>query len=235
MARTGFASRRKADVLIEQRRVTVNGDIASIGLRIDPVEDSVAIDGVVLPLDPELRTWLVYKPPGVISTMSDPQGRPTVRSLVPEEPVTNPVGRLDLHSEGLMLMTNDGDLALRVTHPRYGIEKVYNVLIRGSISKAQISGLTNGIELEDGIARAKRARVIDSSKGQTLVEMTLTEGRKREIRRMFDALGIDIVRLVRTAIAGIADRTLAPGEYRALTFEEIRAIYARSETPAEND
>lgn len=167
--------------------------------------------------------------------MSDPQGRPTVRSLVPEEPVTNPVGRLDLHSEGLMLMTNDGDLALRVTHPRYGIEKVYNVLIRGSISKAQISGLTNGIELEDGIARAKRARVIDSSKGQTLVEMTLTEGRKREIRRMFDALGIDIVRLVRTAIAGIADRTLAPGEYRALTFEEIRAIYARSETPVEND
>jgi pseudouridine synthase len=186
------------------------------------------IDGVVLPLNPELRTWLIYKPPGVISTMDDPQERPTVRSLVPAEPVTNPVGRLDLHSEGLMLMTNDGDLALRVTHPRYGIEKTYHVLLAGTMSSRQLANLTEGIELDDGIARAKRARVVDSSQGKTLVEITMTEGRKREIRRMFTELGSEIERLVRTSIAGISDRSLGPGDYRVVTFSEIHDIYARS-------
>jgi pseudouridine synthase len=208
----------------------VNGDVASIGLRIDPAVDSVAIDGVVLPLDPELKTWLIYKPTGVISTMDDPQKRPTVRSLVPAEPVTNPVGRLDLHSEGLMLMTNDGDLALRVTHPRYGIEKTYHVLVKGSVSTSQLAGLIEGIELDDGVARAKRARVVDIAGGRTLLELTMTEGRKREIRRMFSTIGLEIERLVRTAIAGIADRSLSPGDYRAVTLSEIRDIYARSES-----
>jgi pseudouridine synthase len=206
-----------------------------VGQRIDPEHDTVTVDGVVLPLDPELVTWLVYKPPGVISTMSDPQERPTVKGLVPDEPVTNPVGRLDLHSEGLMLMTNDGDLALRVTHPRFGIEKVYHVMVRGTVSAAQIGKLTGGIELEDGFAKAKHARVIDTSRGQTLVELTMTEGRKREIRRLFTSLDIEILRLVRTSIAGIADRTLGPGEYRALSFNEIRDIYARSKGPASDD
>jgi 23S rRNA pseudouridine2605 synthase len=199
-----------------------------VGQRIDSSTDAVSIDSVVLPLDPELRTWLVYKPTGVVSTMSDPQERPTVRDLVPDEPVTNPVGRLDLHSEGLMLMTNDGDLALRVTHPRYGIEKVYHVLVQGSVSAGDIARLTGGIKLEDGMAQAKRARIIDASRGQTLVELTLTDGRKREIRRMFTDLDIDIRRLVRTSIAGIADRKLKPGDYRAVTFAETRDIYARS-------
>lgn len=207
----------------------VNGHEATVGQRIDATEDVVAVDGVVLPLDPDLVTWLVYKPPGVVSTMSDPQERPTIRELVPEEPVTNPVGRLDLHSEGLMLMTNDGDLALRVTHPRFGAEKVYHVLVRGTISSAQLLALTTGIELEDGVAIAKDARVIDVSRGQSIVELTLTEGRKREIRRMLTALDIEINRLVRTSVAGIADRSLGPGEYRALSIDEIRGIYARSE------
>lgn len=209
--------------------MSVNGEVASVGQRIDPESDVVTVDGVYVPLNPELVTWLVYKPTGVISTMSDPQERPTVKALVPDEPVTNPVGRLDLHSEGLMLMTNDGDLALRVTHPRYGIEKVYHVLIRGTISASQLAALAEGIELEDGLARAKRVRVIDTSRGQTLVELTLTEGRKREIRRMFTSMDIEVSRLVRTSVAGIADRTLGPGEYRALTFDEIRGIYKRSE------
>jgi len=209
--------------------VFVNGAPASVGQRIDPLQDEVVVDGVVLPLDPELTTWLLYKPPGVVSTMSDPQKRPTVRELVPDQPVTNPVGRLDLHSEGLMLMTNDGDLALRVTHPRHGIEKTYHALVEGALDSSQVARLTDGIELEDGVARATRARVIDSSQGRTLVELTLTEGRNREIRRMFDAMDVDIGRLVRTSIAGIADRTLSPGGYRALTFDEIRDIYAMSE------
>lgn len=212
----------------------VNGEPASIGLRIDPMMDTVVVDGVVLPLDPELRTWLIYKPQGVISTMDDPQQRPTVRSLVPTEPITKPVGRLDLHSEGLMLMTNDGDLALRVTHPRYGIEKTYNVLVDGSISANQLARLTEGIELDDGIARAVAARIVDASRAMTLVELTMTEGRKREIRRMFAEMDIEIERLVRTAIAGIADRSLKPGDYRAVTFDEIRNIYALSESARAN-
>jgi len=221
-------------VLIEQGRVSVNGDPASVGQRIDPLEDSVVVDGVVLPLNPELTTWLVYKPAGVVSTMSDPQERPTVRGLVPDTPVTNPVGRLDLHSEGLMLMTNDGDLALRVTHPRYGIEKTYHALLEGAVAPSDVVRLTEGIELEDGVARATRARVIDRSKGRSLVELTLTEGRNREIRRMFDALDINIVRLVRTSIASITDRTLSPGGYRPLTLNEIRDIYAMSEIVADD-
>ena len=207
----------------------VDGTPAAVGQRIDPSVDAVSVDGVLLPLDPELRTWLVYKPAGVVSTMSDPQERPTVRELVPDTPVTNPVGRLDLNSEGLMLMTNDGDLALRVTHPRYGIEKVYHVLVRGSVSAGALASLTRGIQLEDGIARAKRARIIDASKGQTLVELTLTDGRKREIRRMFTSLDIDILRLVRTSIAGISDRNLKPGNYRSVTLAETRDIYTQAE------
>jgi 23S rRNA pseudouridine2605 synthase len=206
-----------------------------MGQRIDVTADAVTVDGVSLPLDPELKTWLVYKPSGVVSTMSDPQERPTVRDLVPEEPVTNPVGRLDLHSEGLMLMTNDGDLALRVTHPRYGIEKVYHVLVQGPVTARDIAKLTQGIELEDGIARAKRARIIDASKDQALVELTLTDGRKREIRRMFTAIDIDILRLVRTSIAGISDRNLKPGDYRAVTLEETHAIYARAERGTDDE
>ena len=206
----------------------MNGEIASLGMRIDAALDSVTIDEIVLPLDPALVTWLVYKPVGVISTMDDPQGRPTVRSLLPNEPVTNPVGRLDLHSEGLMLMTNDGDLALRVTHPRYGVEKVYQVLVRGSVEKSYITKLLEGVALEDGVARAKRARIVDASRGRTLVEIVMTEGRKREIRRMFLHLGMEIERLVRTSIAGIADRNLTPGDYRAVTVREIREIYSLS-------
>lgn len=207
----------------------MNGEPAQIGQRIDPTEDAVAIDGVEIPLDPDLVTWLVYKPTGVVSTMSDPQGRQTIRSLVPPEPVTNPVGRLDLRSEGLILMTNDGDLALRVTHPRYGIEKIYHVMIEKPVSSAQVNRLTSGIELDDGQARPKRVRIIDSSQGRTIVEVTMTEGRKREIRRMFLAMGFDVARLVRTSIAGISDRSLAPGKYRALSLDEIRDIYARSQ------
>lgn len=208
----------------------MNGEVASIGLRIDAATDVVEVDGVVLPLNPDLTTWLLYKPAGVVSTMDDPQDRPTVRSLVPADPVTNPVGRLDLHSEGLMLMTNDGDLALRVTHPRYGIEKVYHVMVDGPVSSSDLGRLVQGVELDDGIARAKRARVVDSSRGRTLVELTMTEGRKRELRRMFSAIEIEVQNLVRTSIAGIVDRTLEPGDYRAITLSEIRSIYALSES-----
>ena len=157
--------------------------------------------------------------------MDDPQDRPTVTSLVPAEPVTKPVGRLDLHSEGLLLMTNDGDLALVVTHPRYGVPKTYQALVAGSVANTQITALTTGIELDDGTAKAVSARVVDAHGSQSLVEMVMAEGRKREVRRMLDAVDLDVERLVRTAIGPIADRTLKPGAYRPLTFDEIMDLY----------
>ncbi len=212
-------------MLLAQGRVTVDGTVARVGDRIEPAESVVAIDGVVLPLDPTLVTWLIYKPVGVVSTMDDPQGRPTVRAIVPHEPVTNPVGRLDLHSEGLMLMTNDGDLALRVTHPRYGIGKTYHVLVPGDVSNNDTKRLVSGIELDDGHASARSCRIISKATGRVVIELIMAEGRKREIRRMFDALGIPIERLVRTAIGNLVDRTLTPGSYRELTLDEIRSFY----------
>lgn len=206
-----------------------------MGDRIDPQTSVVAIDGVVIPLDPTLVTWLAYKPVGVVSTMDDPQGRPTVRSIVPPDPVTNPVGRLDLHSEGLMLMTNDGDLALRVTHPRYEIGKTYHVLIPGHVAALDVRRLVSGVELDDGHAAARSARVLSKSSTRTIIEIVMAEGRKREIRRMLEALGIPVERLVRTAIGPIVDRNLTPGSYRALTFDEIRSLYALADEGRSRD
>jgi pseudouridine synthase len=167
----------------------------------------------------------VYKPVGVVTTMDDPQGRPTVKDLVPGEPPTNPVGRLDLHSEGLMLMTNDGDLALVVTHPRYQVPKTYQVLVPSKVREADIRQLTIGVDLEDGPARAQSARVVSGVADRTIVELVLTEGRKREIRRMFTKIDIPIERLVRTAIGPITDRSLTPGGHRAVEPSEIRSLY----------
>ena len=203
----------------------MDGVTASVGDRIDPDGVDVRIDGIHIPLGPDLTTWLVYKPPGVVSTMDDPQGRPTVTSLVPAEPVTRPVGRLDLHSEGLLLMTNDGDLALVVAHPRYQVPKTYHVLVPAAVSESRLVPLTQGIDLDDGPARAVSARVANSLGDRTIVELVLNEGRKREIRRMFEALSLPIDRLVRTAIGPVADRTLAPGSHRPLTSGEIQALF----------
>jgi pseudouridine synthase len=215
--------------------VTVDGSVAGVGDRIDPTASITAIDGVVLPLDPTLATWLIYKPVGVVSTMSDPQGRPTVRSIVPPEPVTNPVGRLDLHSEGLMLMTNDGDLALRVTHPRYQIGKTYNILIPDRVASDDVKRLVTGVELDDGHAAARSARVLSKGTSRTILELVMAEGRKREIRRMFEALGIPVERLVRTAIGDLVDRNLIPGTYRALTLDEIRSLYTLADKGSPHD
>jgi 23S rRNA pseudouridine2605 synthase len=211
--------------------VLVDGVPAAVGDRIDPATSAVTVDGVRLTLDPDLVTWLLYKPVGVISTMDDPQGRPTVRSLVPDDPVTNPVGRLDVHSEGLMLMTNDGDLALVVTHPRYEVPKTYHVLVPGRVSRTSITSLTDGVILDDGPAKAASARIVSAEGQRTIVELILTEGRKREIRRMFTTVDLEIDRLVRVGIGPIADRSLKPGTHRALTLDEIRSLfrYARHE------
>ncbi len=190
---------------------------------------SVAIDGVPLPIAPDLAFFLVYKPVGTVSTADDPQGRPIVTDLVPADPRVYPAGRLDANSEGLMVLTNDGDLTLRITHPRYGVHKTYVALVAGSVEPGTVRRLTAGVDLDDGPAAAVGAKVIDELDGRSLVEITMGEGRKRIVRRMFDVVGHRVERLVRTAIGPIRDVSLSPGEHRVLSIEEIRALYAAGE------
>src|SRR5690606_26545334 len=225
IAHSGLMSRRAAEELIAQGRVTVDGRPARIGQRVDPETQEVAVDGKPIAIRPGLVWYLLYKPVGVISTADDPQGRRTVVDLVPSEPRVYPVGRLDADSEGLIVLTNDGRLANYLTHPRYGVEKTYLVLVEGRPGK-WVDQLTEGVDLDDGMAAARRARVVDTLKGRTMVEIVMTEGRKREIRRMWSALGHEVVRLVRTAIGPISDRQLKPGTWRHLEPEEVAALYA---------
>lgn len=203
----------------------VDGDRARIGQKVDPATARVEIDGIPLPTRPDLVYYLIYKPQGVVSTASDPQGRPIVTDLVPAEPRVFPVGRLDADSEGLLLLTNDGDLTNLVTHPRYGVPKTYVARVRGRVSRTVLSQLTEGVELDDGPASAQRARKLDELGEESLIEVVMTEGRNREVRRMLKAVGHPVSRLVRTAIGPVKDRDLAPGTRRALTLAEIRSLY----------
>jgi 23S rRNA pseudouridine2605 synthase len=204
----------------------VDGEPATLGQRVDPDTVRIEVDGVPLPVRPGLVYYLVNKPAGVISTADDPQGRPTVVGLVPDEPRVYPVGRLDTDSEGLLVLTNDGDLTLRLTHPRYGVTKEYTVLVEGSVGAAVARALTAGVDLEDGPARALACKVVAHKPGSTLLEVTMGEGRKREVRRMFDAVGHRVLRLVRTAVGPVRDRSLRPGEWRSLRADEVRSLYA---------
>ena len=222
----GLMSRRAAEETIRQGRVAIDGREAVLGDRVDVATQQVSIDGVPIPVNPDLETYLLYKPAGVISSASDPQGRRTVVDLVAAGRRLYPVGRLDYESEGLILLTNDGDLANRVTHPRYGVVKKYVALVKGGPSKAEVRRLTEGIDLEDGPARALSAQVVGRQGDETLVELTMGEGRNREVRRMFEAMGYELGSLVRTGIGPIADRTLKPGQSRRLSAAEIRELLA---------
>ena len=206
--------------------MTVDGRPAHLGEKVDTATAVVAVDGIPLPVNPELVYYLLYKPVGMVSTVSDPEDRPTVVEAVPAETRVYPVGRLDVDSEGLLLLTNDGDLTERLTHPRFGVTKTYLVDVAGSIGSKALRRLTDGVELEDGPARAVAIKVVRSSKTGTLLEMSLGEGRNREIRRMLDAVDHPVRRLVRTAIGPLIDQQLQPGEWRALSVLEVRSLYA---------
>jgi pseudouridine synthase len=219
-------SRRSAEEAIASGRVAVDGRTIGLGDRVDVSIQLLTIDGVPIPLHPDLETHIVYKPVGVVSTASDPQGRPVVVDLVPSRHRLYPVGRLDSDSEGLILLTNDGELANRVTHPRYGITKKYVAVVAGHPTAAEIRRLTTGVELSDGPARALSARILSDREDETMVEMTMGEGRNREIRRMFEAIGHEVIRLVRTAIGPISDQSLRPGESRLLSIEEVSRLLA---------
>lgn len=226
IAHAGLMSRRAAEEMISAGRVTVDDRTAVLGDRVDVETERVAIDGALLPVNPALQTFLAYKPVGVISTADDPQGRPTVVEMVASATRLYPVGRLDADSEGLILLTNDGDLADRVTHPRYGIRKKYLVVVDGEVGRSTARQLERGVDLEDGPARALRARVVGISEGKSQLEVLMGEGRKREVRRMLDAVGYPVVRLARTAIGPISDPNLKPGHYRQLTNKEVSKLMA---------
>jgi 23S rRNA pseudouridine2605 synthase len=225
LSAAGLGSRRAVEELVRAGRVSVDGQVvADLGRRVDPARDRVEVDGSRVVLDQRRRYWLLNKPPGVVSTAADPEGRPTVVGLVPEEPRVFPVGRLDRDTEGLLLLTNDGPLAYRLTHARYGVEKRYLAEVDRLPADAP-ARLRRGVELEDGTARPVRVRVVAASGRRQMVEVVLVEGRNREVRRLLDAVGAPVRRLVRTAVGPIRLRGLAPGEYRALRPDEIRSLY----------
>jgi 23S rRNA pseudouridine2605 synthase len=220
LARVGFGSRRICDDLIAADRVTVNGEIAILGRRVHPESDEIAIDGIVVGVRPGLVHLLLNKPAGVVTTADDPQGRPTVLELVPEEPRVFPVGRLDMDTEGLLLLTNDGELAHRLTHPSFGVEKEYIAHVEGEPSRAALRQLREGIELEDGMTAPAKASLVAPS----ILKITIHEGRNRQVRRMCETIGHPVKRLIRSRIGTLADRKLKPGQWRALTNDELRAL-----------
>jgi 23S rRNA pseudouridine2605 synthase len=209
--------------------VSVDGATAHIGQQADADAVDIRIDGVPLPVAPGLVYYLAYKPTGMVSTADDPQGRPIVVDLVPADSRVVPVGRLDADSEGLIILTNDGDFTLRITHPRYGVHKTYVALVDGMVDSGLPATLVAGVDLDDGRARALRARVIDRSRDASIVEVVMGEGRNRIVRRMLDAAGHPVRRLTRTAIGPVTDQRLEPGTSRPLTVDEVRSLYAAAE------
>jgi 23S rRNA pseudouridine2605 synthase len=227
LARAGFGSRRACELLIAAGRVTVDDQVAILGTRADPARARIAVDGVPVIVDSTRVYWLLNKPAGYVTTASDPQGRPTVVELIPSEPRAFPVGRLDLDTEGLLLLTNDGELAELLAHPRHGVEKEYLAEVEGTPSPFALRALRQGVELDDGPVQAVRAQVVQrSDSGVSAVEIVVKVGRKRIVRRMCAEIGHPVRRLVRTRIGPLTDPKLAPGVWRPLTPVEVRALYA---------
>lgn len=226
LARHGVASRRGADALIEQGRVQLNGRPTRLGTLVEPAADHVTVDGRPIGEPVPLRTLVLNKPTGVVSTRRDPQGRPTVLDLVDDPRGLSPVGRLDSDSRGLLLLSSDGDLALRVTHPRHGITKRYRATVTPHATTAALRRITGGVALDDGDARALEAHLAGQDRrGNDVVEVVMAEGRKREVRRLFAAAGLRVVDLVRVAVGPVRLGRLKEGHARPLTHAEERALY----------
>jgi 23S rRNA pseudouridine2605 synthase len=228
LAGAGLGSRRTCEQLIEEGRVTVNGTVAHLGQRADSSSDHIAVDGIPLPVREGIVYYLLNKPAGVVTSAFDPEGRPTVLELVPEVPRVFPVGRLDIMSEGLLVLTNDGELAYQLTHPSFGVVKEYVVEVEGNLSREAIGRLRRGVQLDDG--PTARARV--TALGPHAARIAIHEGRNRQVRRMCEAVGHPVRRLVRTRIGPVSDRALAPGTWRTLTTSEIRSLWEAAKAPA---
>ena len=226
IANAGLMSRRAAEEAMVEGRVLLNGEPVILGDRVDPASDLLTVDGAPVPVSEDLETHLLNKPPGVISTASDPQGRQTVVDLIGSDKRLYPVGRLDSDSEGLILVSNDGELTHRVTHPSFGVTKTYLAEVEGAVAPATIRHLVSGVTLDDGPAAAESAKLVDSRPDRSLVELIMMEGRNREVRRLLEAVGHPVTRLVRTAIGGLSDPNLRPGRSRAVTASDIQRILA---------
>jgi pseudouridine synthase len=226
LARAGVASRRKADDLIKAGRVTVNGQPGQLNTFV-ATTDNVEVDGEPVATQ-RLAHVLLHKPTGVVTTASDPEGRPTVVDLVPHASRVVPVGRLDVNTTGALLLTNDGELAHRLAHPRYGVEKTYIAAVEGRPTDGTLRKLAEGVRLEDGMTSPARVRRLAPSR----IEVTIHEGRNRQVRRMLEAVGHPVSRLHRSAYAGLSADDLEPGAWRELKAPEVEQLRSAARSPA---
>lgn len=232
IADTGVMSRRKAEEMVAAGKVTINGHKAQTGQKVDPYKDLIAISGVKLEQPSKKKIYIALnKPRGYVTTMQDELERRCVAQLVQDVPVrVYPIGRLDRNSEGLLLMTNDGDFANRVMHPRYHIAKTYRVTIRPDISDEQAAQLAEGVDLDGQKTAPAQVMVLEKGEGRAVVQIVITEGRNRQIRRMCEVVGLEVARLKRVSIGPVRLGMLAPGKWRHLEENELTALYAALKT-----
>jgi 23S rRNA pseudouridine2605 synthase len=229
LAAAGLGSRRRCEGIIASGRVTVNGRTAALGDRVDVSRDWVSVDGVPIELEIEKKYFLLNKPAGYITTVKDTRGRATVMELISEEGRLFPVGRLDRDTRGLLLISNDGYLAHKLLHPSRGVEKTYVVRASGDLSTQSLSRLRKGIPLEEGTTAAAKVKVLGQDAQGCLVEMTIHEGRKRQVRRMCAAVGLQVVDLIRTRFGPLDLKGVGEGSYRPLSEEEVRSLHELDE------
>jgi 23S rRNA pseudouridine2605 synthase len=225
LARAGVTSRREADTMVAEGRVTVNGEVARIGQVVDPRRDAIVFDGVTVGAPVAAEWFVLNKPSGYVTTRKDPDGRPTIFELVPDRPGLTYVGRLDLMTEGVLLLTTDGEAAHVLTHPSSEVERTYVAIVRGNAAKA-VREARQGVELEDGMVNPSHVEARPAGNRKWEFEITIAEGRTREIRRLCEALGLDVERLVRVQFGPVKIGQLPSGESRALTVGERRLIDA---------
>ncbi len=225
LARAGYGSRRACEEFISKGQVTVNGQIATLGMKADPEKDRIEINNKIVRAAEPLKYIAVYKPRGVISAASSPEGRQTVRDLVKESGRLYPVGRLDADSEGLILLTNDGELTNRLTHPRYGHQKEYKVLVAVHPEEKQLDTWRRGVVLEDGYRTAPAKVWMESYKGKgAWLRVIMGEGRKRQIREITKRIGLPVVKIIRVRIGTLQVGSLKPGKSRPLSKKEIDSL-----------
>jgi 23S rRNA pseudouridine2605 synthase len=225
IAEMGIASRRKAEELIMEGRVTVNGKPAVIGMKADPMRDHIKVDGKLL-VTPEKKVYYIFnKPRGVVTSIGDPQGRPTVNDFLRNiRQRVFPVGRLDYDSEGMLFLTNDGEFTHAVLHPSRKIPKTYLVKVKGVLEEEDIEKLRNGIKIDGRMTAPAKVKRLRKTENNSWIEMTIYEGKKRQIRRMLERVGHPVIRLIRVRIDGIEMGELSPGAYRRMTLEEMNRI-----------
>ncbi len=228
LSRAGVASRRAAEQYILDGRVTVNGVLVeTLGTRVDPAQDDIRVDGERIRGAPPRMVLVLNKPAGTLCSESDPEKRPLVHHLVPRDMALRTVGRLDFNTEGVLLFTNDGDLSVRLSHPRYGVQRTYEARVRGIPNEETLDRLVRGVMLDDGVAQVESVEVFRTTDRNAWVRLTLTEGRNREVRRLLERVGHPVMRLRRVRFAGVTAGDMKPGEWRVLSDGEVAQLEER--------